>query len=111
MGYLNACCGLKFINLNDLVAVLIQDFISKLNNGLLHTDTPIFDNAANSSQVSGIQTFAIANSVANSTANSCKQHNSQKTVISANRQKALENIGKIGVKEILSAVQQCWKGD
>ena len=30
MGYLNACCGLKFINLNDLVAVLIQDFISKL---------------------------------------------------------------------------------
>jgi len=69
--------------------------------GLLHTDTPISGNAANSSQVSGIQTFAIANSVANSTANGCKQHNSQKTVISANRQIALENIGKMGVKEML----------
>ena len=70
--------------------------------GLLHTDTPISGNAANSSQVSGIQTFAIANS----TANNCKQHNSQKTVISANRQIALENIGKMGVKEMLS-IQQC----
>jgi len=53
-----------------------------------------------------MQTFAIANSVANSTANSCKQHNSQKTVISANRQNALENIGKMGIKEMLS-VQLC----
>ena len=49
MGYLNAYCGLKSINLNDLLAVLIHDWFGKLNNGLLHTDTPIFDNAANSS--------------------------------------------------------------
>ena len=49
MGYLNAYCGLKSINLNDLVAVLIHDWFGKLNSGLLHTDTPIFDNAVNSS--------------------------------------------------------------
>ncbi len=54
-------------------------------DGLLHTYTSISIYAANSSQVSGIQPFAIANSVANNTANNCKQHNSQKTVNSANR--------------------------
>lgn len=72
----------------------------------MHTDTSISENAANSSQISGIQTFAIANSVANSTANKCKQHNSPKTVNSANRLNALENIGQMGENGKFS-VQQC----
>jgi len=36
------------------------------------------------------------------------QQNYQKTVNSVNRQNALENISKMRIKEILSAVQQRW---
>ena len=68
----------------------------------MHTDTPLLENTANGTQLSGIQAFANANSFANGNANSRIQHNSPKTVISANRDKAFKNIGKMLVKEMLS---------
>ena len=46
-GYLNAYCGLKSINLNDLVAVLIQDFIEQQNTDKMFTHTPICENVVN----------------------------------------------------------------
>ena len=50
--------------------------------------------------------FTSVNSPVNNAVNSCSQHNSPKTVNSVNRQKALGNIGKMLVKEMLS-VQLC----
>ena len=47
MGHLNAYCGLKSINLNDLVAVLIQDFIEQQNTDKMFTYTPICENVVN----------------------------------------------------------------
>jgi len=47
MGYLNAYCGLKSINLNDLVAVLIQDFIEQQITVKMFTHTPICENVVN----------------------------------------------------------------
>ena len=41
-GYLNAYYGLKFLNLNDLVAVLIQDFIEQQNFTTGHTGQKVF---------------------------------------------------------------------
>ena len=96
MGYLNAYCSLKSINLNDLMLVLIQDFINQQSTDKMYTDTSLLENTANDTQLSGIQPFA------NGSANVRIQHNSQKTVNSANKQKALENIGKMLVKEMLS---------
>ena len=49
MGHLNAYCGLKSINLNDLVAVLIQDFIEQQNTDKMFTHTPLLENGVNSS--------------------------------------------------------------
>ena len=46
-GYLNAYCGLKSINLNDLVAVLIQAFIEQQNTDKMFTHTPICENVVN----------------------------------------------------------------
>ena len=103
---LNAYFGLKFLNLNDLVAVLIQDFINQQSTDKMYTDTSLLENTANDTQLSGIQAFANANELANGSANGRIRHNSPKTVNSANRQKALENIGKMGIKEMLS-VQLC----
>ena len=102
MGYLNAYCSLKSINLNDLMLVLIQDFINQQSTDKMYTDTSVLENTANDTQLSGIQAFANANELANGSANGRIRHNSQKTVNSANRQKALENIGKMLVKEMLS---------
>ena len=102
MGYLNAYCSLKSINVNDLMVVLIQDFIKQQSTDKMYTDTSLLENTANDTQLSGIQPFANANSFANGSANGRIQHNSQKTVNTANRQKALENIGKMLVKEMLS---------
>ena len=48
-GYLNAYDGLKFLNLNDLVAVLIQDFIEQQNPVKTLTHTPLLENGVNSS--------------------------------------------------------------
>jgi len=48
-GYLNAYYGLKFLNLNDLVAVLIQDFIEQQNPVKTLTHTPVLENGVNSS--------------------------------------------------------------
>ena len=47
--YLNAYFGLKFLNLNDLVAVLIQDFIEQQNPVKTLTHTPVLENGVNSS--------------------------------------------------------------
>ena len=47
IGYLNACCGLRSINLNDLVAVLIQAFIEQQNTDKMFTHTPICENVVN----------------------------------------------------------------
>ena len=47
MGYLNAYCGLKSINLNDLVAVLIQAFFEQQNTDKMFTHTPICENVVN----------------------------------------------------------------
>ena len=47
IGYLNVCCGLKSINLNDLVAVLIQDFIEQQITVKMFTYTPICENVVN----------------------------------------------------------------
>ena len=47
--YLNAYGGLKFLNLNDLVAVLIQDFIEQQNPVKTLTHTPVLENGVNSS--------------------------------------------------------------
>ena len=44
MGYLNAYCDLKSINLNDLISVLIQDFIKQQNTDKMYTHTPISEN-------------------------------------------------------------------
>ena len=101
-GYLNAYCSLKSINLNDLMLVLIQDFINQQSTDKMYTDTSVLENTANDTQLSGIQAFANANGLANGSANGRIRQNSQKTVNSANRQKALENIGKMLVKEMLS---------
>ena len=49
IGYLNAYFGLKFLNLNDLVAVLIQDFIEQQNPVKTLTHTPVLENGVNSS--------------------------------------------------------------
>ena len=46
-GHLNAYCGLKSINLNDLVAVLIQDFIEQQITDKMFTYTPICENVVN----------------------------------------------------------------
>ena len=50
--------------------------------------------------------FTNVNSYVNKTVNSRLQYNSQKTVDSVNRPNALENIGKMRVKEML-AIQLC----
>ena len=49
IGYLNAYFGLKFLNLNDLVAVLIQDIIEQQNTDKTLTHTPVLENGVNSS--------------------------------------------------------------
>ena len=49
IGYLNAYFGLKFLNLNDLVAVLIQDIIEQQNPDKMFTHTPVLENGVNSS--------------------------------------------------------------
>ena len=49
IGYLNAYGGLKFLNLNDLVAVLIQDIIEQQNPDKTFTHTPLLENGVNSS--------------------------------------------------------------
>ena len=46
-GYLNAYCGLRSINLNDLVAVLIQAFIEQQNTDKMFTNTAICENVVN----------------------------------------------------------------
>ena len=46
--YLNAYFGLKFLNLNDLVAVLIQDIIEQQNTDKMFTHTPLLENGVNS---------------------------------------------------------------
>ena len=102
MGYLNAYCNLKTQKISDLVSVLIQEFISKLNNGLLYTHTPVLENPVNDTQVSGLQASTNVNGFVNDTVNVRIQHYSQKTVNSVYRQKSLENIGKMLVKEMLS---------
>ena len=101
MGYLTAYCGLKSINLNDLMVVLIQDFIKQQSTDKMYTDTPISENVVNRGQVSGLQTYTNVNSVVNTPVYSRIQHNSQKTVNFVNRQKALENIRKMLAKEML----------
>ena len=40
--YLNAYGGLKFLNLNDLIAVLIQDIIEQQNTDKMFTHTHLF---------------------------------------------------------------------
>ena len=45
--------------------------------------------------------YTNVNGFVNNTVNSPTLSNSQKTVNSVNRQKVLENIGKMGVKEML----------
>ena len=95
MGYLNAYCGLKSINLNDLMLVLIQDFINQQSTDKMYTDTSLLENPVNDTQVSGLQASTNVNGFVNGTVNARIQHNSQKTVNSVNRQKALENIGKM----------------
>ena len=102
MGYLNAYYSLKSINLNDLMLVLIQDFINQQSTDKIYIDTSLLENTANDTQLSVIQAFANANGLTNDSANGRIRHNSQKTVNSANRQKALENIGKMLVKQMLS---------
>ena len=101
MGYLNAYCGLKSINLNDLMLVLIQDFINQQSTDKMYTDTSLLENPVNDTQVSGLQASTNVNGFVNDTVNARIQHNSQKTVNSVNRQKALENIGKMLGKEML----------
>ena len=49
MGYLNAYCSLKSINLNDLMLVLIQDFINQQNPYKMYTDTPLLKSGVYSS--------------------------------------------------------------
>ena len=41
MGYLNAYCSLKSINLNDLMLVLIQDFINQQSTDKMYTETSL----------------------------------------------------------------------
>ena len=102
IGYLEAHCTLKSRSVDDLLAELIQNFIDQENNAKLFTDTTLFENGVNSSQVSGLQLFTNVYSAVNSTVNSRLQQNSQKTVNSVNRQNTLENIGKMLGKEMLS---------
>ena len=85
MGYLEAYCSLKSINLNDLMLVLIQDFIKQQNTDKMFTHTPISENVVNRGQVSGLQTYTNVNSVVNNPVYSRIQHNSHKTVNSVNR--------------------------
>ena len=106
MGSLNVYCGLKSIKLNDLMVVMIRDFINQQSTDKMYTDTSLLENVVNSSQVSGLQTYTNVYSDVYKPVYSRIQHNSQKTVNSVNRQKALENIGKMGIKEMLS-VQLC----
>ena len=47
--YLNAYSGLKYLNLNDLVSVLIQDIIEQQNPDKMLTHTPVLKNGVNSS--------------------------------------------------------------
>ena len=102
IGYLEAHCTLKSRSVDDLLTELIQNFIDQENNAKLFTDTTLFENGVNSSQVSGLQLFTNVYSAVNSTVNSRLQQNSQKTVNSVNRQNTLENIGKMLGKEMLS---------
>ena len=102
IGYLEAHCTLKSRSVDDLLAELIQNFIDQENNAKLFTDTTLFENGVNSSQVSGLQPFTNVYSGVNSTVNSRLQQNFQKTVNSVNRQNTLENIGKMLGKEMLS---------
>ena len=51
MEYLEAYCSLKSINLNDLMLVLIQDFIKQQNTDRMFTHTPISENVVNRGQV------------------------------------------------------------
>ena len=106
MEYLEAYCSLKSINHNDLMLVLIQDFIEQQSTDKMYTDTSLLENVVNSSQVSGLQTYTNVYSDVYKPVYSRIRQNSQKTVNSVNRQKALENIGKMGIKEMLS-VQLC----
>ena len=59
----------------------------------MYTDTPLLENTVNGTQLSGIQ--------ASTNVYGRIRSNSQKTVISVNGQKALKNIGKMLVKEML----------
>ena len=63
----------------------------------MYTDTPLLENTVNGTQLSGIQ----ASTNVNGNVYGRIRRNSQKTVISVNGQKALKNIGKMLVKEIL----------
>ena len=85
---------------------MIRDFINQQSTNKMYTDTSLLENVVNSSQVSGLQTYTNVNSDVYKPVYSRIQHNSQKMVNSVNRQKALENIGKMGKKEMLS-VQLC----
>ena len=47
--YLNAYGGLIYLNINDLVSVLIQDIIEQQNTDKMLTHTPLLKNGVNSS--------------------------------------------------------------
>ena len=72
----------------------------------MYTDTPLLENTVNGTQLSGIQASTNVNGNVNGAVYGRIRRNSQKTVISVNGQKALKNIGKMLVKEML-LVQLC----
>ena len=80
--------------LNQLEGILK----SKENDRLVYTDTPLLENTVNGTQLSGIHAFTNVNGNVYGNVYGRIRRNSQKTVISVNGQKALENIGKILVK-------------
>ena len=65
----------------------------------MYTDTLLLENTVNGTQLSGIQ--ASTNGNVYGAVYGRIRRNSQKTVISVNGQKALKNIGKMLVKEML----------
>ena len=67
----------------------------------MYTDTPLLENTVNGTQLSGLQASTNVNGNVYGAVYGRMRRNSQKTVISVNGQKALKNIGKMLVKEIL----------